>query len=133
MSPASGSSPLVLSDTRDCITTLTMNQPARLNGWTTPMVTALREAMTQAAEDDGTKVVILTGTDPYYCAGVNLGAAVRPRPPRALYDFIVDYNQRLFEIILLFPKPLLIAINGPALGASATASIEGSRCAFLVK
>ena len=53
-----------------------MNTPARLNGWTMPMMDALKAAFISAAHDDETQVLILTGSDPYYCAGVNLAATL---------------------------------------------------------
>ena len=36
----------------------------------------------QYAKDPDTKVVILTGADPYYCAGVNLSATIQPMHPK---------------------------------------------------
>ena len=104
------------------VTTLTMNNPARLNGWTLEMMNALSAALTVAAQDEGTSVLILTGADPYYCAGVNLSAVLRPRHPRKLHATIVELNQALFDAFLDFPKPLLVAVNGPAIGASVTSA-----------
>jgi len=115
-------SDLILVETRDRVTTLTMNMPSRLNGWTMAMMAALREALNTAAEDEGTRVVILTGADPYYCAGVNLGATMKLSHPKALRDFIIEHNQGLFELFLDFPKPILIAANGPGIGACVTSA-----------
>lgn len=104
------------------VTTLTMNRPARLNGWTLEMMEALRKALQDSAADAGTRVVILTGADPYYCAGVNLSATLRPAHPRKVRALIIRHNQRLFDMFLDFPKPLLVAVNGPAIGASVTSA-----------
>jgi Delta3-Delta2-enoyl-CoA isomerase len=112
---------LVLSSTLDGVSTLTMNMPARLNGWTTQMLEALTLALDQAARDVGVRAVVLTGADPYYCAGVNLGA-IRPAHPRTLRAAILQHNQALFELFLDFPKPILVAVNGPAIGASVTSA-----------
>ena len=114
--------PLILTQTQDGVTTLTMNRPARLNGWTMEMMNALKEAFRLASMDDKTKVLILTGTDPYYCAGVNLAATLRLQHPRKLRSMIVEHNQVLFDAFLDFQKPLLIAVNGPAIGASVTSA-----------
>lgn len=113
---------LILWDTQDQVTTLTMNNPRKLNGWTMEMLFALRDAMNRAAEDADTHVLILTGTDPYYCAGVNLSAVVTPQHPARLHAFIVEQNQSLFEMFLSFAKPILVAVNGPAIGASVTSA-----------
>ena len=114
--------PLILTHKRDGVTTLTMNRPARLNGWTMEMMDALKDAFGAAAGDDETSVLVLTGTDPYYCAGVNLAATLRLGHPRKLRAMIVEHNQVLFDTFLDFPKPLLAAINGPAIGASVTSA-----------
>lgn len=104
------------------VTTLTMNIPERLNGWTMQMMDAIREGLRVATLDEETRVVVLTGVDPYYCAGVNLSATLRPGHPRKLREQIVQQNQALFDMFLDFPKPLLVAVNGPAIGASVTSA-----------
>ncbi|KIG16976.1 Enoyl-CoA hydratase [Enhygromyxa salina] len=116
------SSELVLYSTRDGVTTLTLNNPKRLNGWTQPMLAALKAALARAATDDETQAVILTGADPYYCAGVNLAGTIRLGHPRVLRAMIVEHNQALFDGFLEFPKPILVAVNGPAIGACVTSA-----------
>jgi len=116
-----GISPII-TNKHDGVTTLTMNTPARLNGWTQQMMDALKEAFRVAATDDGTRAVVLTGADPYYCAGVNLGGILRLGHPRKLHAMIVQQNRALFDAFLDFPKPLLVAVNGPAIGASVTSA-----------
>lgn len=119
---AMSTSDLVLAKTTNHVTTLTMNNPKRLNGWTMEMMDALEAALDRAAADPNTRAVILTGADPYYCAGVNLGAVIKPMHPKVLHAMIVKRNQSLFDMFLDFPKPILIAANGPAIGASVTSA-----------
>ena len=121
-SPTSETSDPILTQNQEGVTTLTMNRPGKLNGWTKEMMDALHERLEHAARDDNTKVVVLTGVDPYYCAGVNLSATLKLGHPRKLHALIVEQNQALFDMFLDFPKPLLIAINGPAIGASVTSA-----------
>lgn len=104
------------------VTTLVMNTPERLNGWTMEMMNALKESIGAAARDDKTRVLVLTGADPYYCAGVNLAATLRLEHPRKLHAKIAELNQALFDMFLDFPKPILVAVNGPAIGASVTSA-----------
>ena len=99
-----------------------MNDPKKLNGWTGPMMLTLRERLLQHAKDPETKVLILTGADPYYCAGVNLSAAIQPMHPRKLHGLIRTNNQAVFDAFLDFPKPIIIAANGPAIGACVTSA-----------
>ena len=112
----------ILTSKKDGVTTLTMNTPKRLNGWTQLMMDALKEGLRVASSDDETRVLILTGADPYYCAGVNLAATLQLGHPRKLHAMIVQHNQALFDTFLDFPKPILIAVNGPAIGASVTSA-----------
>ncbi len=114
------SSELVLVARGDGVTTLTLNHPRRLNGWTLAMMTALREALAAAAADEDTRVVVLTGADPYYSAGVDLSGSLRLDHPRKLRAAIVAQNRALFDLFIDFPKPLIAAVNGPAIGASVT-------------
>ena len=85
----SADSPPILTHKRDGVTTLTMNTPARLNGWTMEMMNALKDAFRVTALDEGTRVLILTGADPYYCAGVNLAATLRlGHPPTFVLQWL---------------------------------------------
>ena len=112
----------ILTHKREGVTTLTMNTPARLNGWTRQMMDALKAGMSAAAHDDDTRVLVLTGADPYFCAGVNLAGTLSLGHPRKMHATIVENNEALFNLFLDFPKPMLIAVNGPAIGASVTSA-----------
>jgi Delta3-Delta2-enoyl-CoA isomerase len=113
---------LVLITYKNQVCTLKMNMPKRFNGWTFPMMAALKDALKFAANDPKAKTVILTGTDPYYSAGVNLGGTLKLAPPRHLHKMIIEHNQTLFDVFIDFPKPILAAVNGPAMGAAATSA-----------
>lgn len=113
---------LVHSATVHRVTTLTMRMPERLNGWTVPMMAALRAALAQADADDGTAAIILTGADPYYSAGVHLGSTIQLAHPQTLYDQILSHNQGLFDSFIDVSKPILAAVNGPAIGAAVTSA-----------
>lgn len=113
---------LVLVSTTNAVRTLTYNLPRRLNGWTLEMMNATAEAMAMAAQDDGVKALILTGADPYYSAGVNLSSTIQLTHPRQLRQQIVNHNQALFDRFLDFDKPILVAANGPAIGATVTSA-----------
>lgn len=120
--PTPADDPPILTLKQEGVTTLKMNRPSRLNGWTLEMMDALKERFRIVAADDETRVLVLTGADPYYCAGVNLAATLRLEHPRKLHAMIVKHNHALFDAFLDFPKPLLIAVNGPAIGASVTSA-----------
>ena len=60
---------LTLVEDRDGIRTITMNNPAKYNGWTDPMLRSWMGRFADAATDDSVKALILTGSGKYYCAG----------------------------------------------------------------
>jgi len=109
-----------LSD--DGIFTVQMNRPKTLNAWTEPMLYDLERNFNKAAADNDIKVMILTGSGTYYCAGVNLVSILKPMHPRKLHDLLREKNQRLFDMFLDFNKPIIAAVNGPAIGASVTSA-----------
>jgi peroxisomal 3,2-trans-enoyl-CoA isomerase len=134
---AAPSAALMLTSKTNHVTTIIMNTPKQLNGWTTASMIALHSAFAKAETDDQCHVVILTGSDPYYSAGVNLAGSFKLMHPQKLFDTIVAQNQALFDLFLNFKKPLIVAVNGPAFGASATSAtlsdaiIASERASFL--
>lgn len=115
--------PLVVTSTSPTgVTTIRMNNPKKLNGWTEKMLLSLFSAFQTAATDSSTKAVIITGTGKYYCAGVDLSGTIKPMHPSELHNMIYTSNKKVFDTFLEFPKPLVAAVNGPAIGASVTTS-----------
>ncbi len=116
------SASLVLRETKNGVTTLVMNNPRKLNGWTVPMMDAVKRELAAARDDIDTKVVILSGVGPYYCAGVNLAGAIKLGHPKKLRRIICDQNEALFGLFINFPKPVIVAVNGPAIGGAVTSA-----------
>lgn len=114
--------PYVVRTNREGVTTLRMNRPDKLNGWTVGMMESLAERLAGAAVDGATKVVVLTGTDPYYSAGVNLAGTLSLGHPRRLRNDIARFNKAIFDRFIDFPKPIVVAVNGPAIGAVVTSA-----------
>jgi len=112
--------PLLLSADVRAVRTLTFNTPRQLNGWTRPMLTALHAALASAAADPAVAVLVLTGTGRYYCAGVNLAGSLQLAAPQRMHDAILTQNRAVFDAFLDFPKPIIAALNGPAIGAAVT-------------
>lgn len=106
----------------DNVLTVMMNKPDKLNGWTEEMMNAFKEAFAKANTEDSVKAVIFTGIGKYFSAGVNLGGTLKVMHPKKLHQFIIQHNQVLFEAFLNCSKPILVAVNGPAIGASVTSA-----------
>ena len=116
-------SELIVTERENKVTRVTMNNPSKLNGWTFNMLTSLFGTLDELAADEETEVVVLTGTDPYYCAGASLSEHFTLMSPRKFHAFIAENNERLFGKFLFFPKPILIAANGPAVGGAVTSAL----------
>jgi len=105
------------------VLTLRFNNPKKLNAWTKPMMTAMQDELARAKADDSVGGVVVTGTGKYYSAGVDLSSTIRPMAPSTLIRTIRDQNEKLFRLFIDFPKPIVAAVNGPAIGAAVTSTI----------
>jgi enoyl-CoA hydratase/carnithine racemase len=111
----------ILYDVADGIATLTLNRPDRLNAVNGTVIRELVEAFDRADADDGVRAVIVTGAGRAFCAGADLGsgATTFDRPgdgPEAHRDGGGLVTLRIFEST----KPVIAAINGPAVGFGIT-------------
>lgn len=104
------------------VRTLRFNNPKKLNSWSAPMMREMQSAFSDASKDPATKAIIVTGTGNYYSAGVDLAGVMKPMAPAKLVSTITTYNQDLFELFIKFEKPIIIAVNGPAIGAPVTSA-----------
>jgi enoyl-CoA hydratase/carnithine racemase len=68
------------------------------------------------------KVVVLTGTDDFYCSGVDFVGSFPVMRPSVLEKLLQESNQRMFDTFILFPKPIIVAANGPMIGAATTSA-----------
>ena len=122
-SSSSKRSELVIVTEKNGVKTLRMNRPKKLNAWTQPMLKTLFSEMDKAADSSSdTQALIITGTGDYYCAGADLGALLRPMMPAKLVESIREANETLFNMFIDYPLPIVIAVNGHAIGASVTSA-----------
>lgn len=105
---------------RSGVLTLRFNQEKKLNAWTMPLMREMFEELSRAKVSQEVKGVVITGSGKYYSAGVDLSSMIQPMAPRALIRQIRDQNQTVFETFINFPKPIIAAVNGPAIGAAVT-------------
>ena len=110
----------------DRILTITLDRPDKLNAFTERMCGELISAIDRADADDEVRVIIVTGAGRGFCAGADLsggGGAFdytgQPQPIEAHRDGGGLVSLRLFEC----RKPLIAAINGPAVGVGATMTL----------
>jgi enoyl-CoA hydratase/carnithine racemase len=121
-------------DQRDGILTITLDRPAQLNAFTGVMLQEMVAAFDHADEDDAVRVVIVTGRGRGFCAGADLAAGAstfdyddRPGAPSGTRDgrrrAPRDGGGLLTLRIFGSTKPVIAAINGPAVGVGATMTL----------
>jgi len=117
-------------EVEDGLCTVTLNRPDRLNAVTTTMLRELREAWDRADADDAVRAVIVTGAGRAFCAGADLasgGATFQYDPGSADGDTAAEEHRdgggtvtlRIFDM----KKPVIAAINGPAVGFGITLTL----------
>jgi len=116
---------LVLSDDLGPVRVLTMNRPAARNALSPDLIGALYASLSEADDDPSVRVVVLTGTDPAFCAGVDLKAAQRLGPAYFARFESENCIRRTAEM----RKPIIGAVNG----AVFTGGVEiALGCDFLI-
>ncbi len=102
------------------VATVTLDRPDRLNAFTRTMMAELMEVFDQTDADDAVRVVIVTGAGRAFCAGADLGAGAdtfRYREGAAGQPGVRrDSGGELVLRIYRSLKPVIAAINGPAVG-----------------
>ncbi|MEA2272381.1 MAG: hypothetical protein QOI98_1089, partial [Solirubrobacteraceae bacterium] len=111
----------------DRILTITLHRPDRLNAWTTTMQRELIEAIDLADADDDVRAIVVTGAGRGFCAGADLGGGgdtfdATQRESQGVIDredgheIHRDGGGRFVLRAFQSTKPLIAAINGPAVG-----------------
>src|SRR5499426_1865924 len=110
------------------IATITLHRPERLNAVTTRLLDELIDAFDRADGDDDVRAVIVTGAGRAFCAGADLEAggatfdsAARGRAQTA--EEHRDGGGRVTLRIFDSMKPVIAAINGPAVGFGITLTL----------
>jgi 2-(1,2-epoxy-1,2-dihydrophenyl)acetyl-CoA isomerase len=116
----------ILFEVRDGIATVTLHRPDKLNAYTPEMGGEVVDAFARIREDERARVVILTGAGRAFCAGVDLerlkqsvAGTETPGPKLGEEDFVRKFPVELAE----FPKPVIAAINGAAIGVGVTMTL----------
>ena len=118
----------ILTAVKDGILTITLNRPDKLNAFTGTMMTELVDAFEKASVDDEVRVVVVTGAGRAFCAGADLSAGAstfeRAGATKDKIDWsderVRDGGGRVTLAIFDCLKPVIAAVNGPAVGIGAT-------------
>jgi enoyl-CoA hydratase/carnithine racemase len=116
----------IRTDVTDRVLTITLNRPDRLNAWTATMGRELIAAFDRADADDEVRAVVVTGAGRGYCAGADLAGGgetfdgrQRETAGAVPRDGGGQFTLRVFDCT----KPVIAAINGPAVGVGATMTL----------
>ncbi|MBI2823829.1 MAG: enoyl-CoA hydratase/isomerase family protein [Planctomycetia bacterium] len=114
--------PLVRINVHEHTGTIILNRPERRNALSRELMRSLVEAIGDLHLERRVRAVVLTGAGSAFCAGMDLDemhATTKMDDPRAQWhEDSVQYLD-LLESMLRFPKPLIAAVNGPAVAGGA--------------
>lgn len=104
---------LEISPVSDGLVTLTLNRPEKRNALSIELRDAVSDALDHLANDEGVKVAVITGAGRVFCAGFDLAEfqVADAEFQRQLWAS----SDRFHRTCLMFPLPLVAAVNGPAL------------------
>jgi len=119
----------ILYSVRGRVATITLNRPDKLNAWTRTMEQEVRQATFEAAADDRVRVIVITGAGRGFCAGADMSLLqdvverrVHPHPDAPASGGTANADaaradfRRQYSYFPAIPKPVIAAINGPAVG-----------------
>ena len=116
----------ITTELAEGVLTITLNRPERLNAWTPTMGQELITAFDAADADAAVRAIIVTGAGRGFCAGADLAAGGetfdfrrRGETDAVPRDGGGRFTLRVFESL----KPVIAAINGPAVGVGATMTL----------
>lgn len=112
---------------------ITLNRPERLNAWTRQMEAEFITAVREAAMDDSIGCLVVTGAGRAFCAGADIGGwraqhdqATTALPAAKSLLISTDLSREAGPNVtpaLFEGKPIVAAINGPAIGVGLTLSL----------
>lgn len=105
----------VLIDRTAAVATITMRAPAL----TRESKVALRDAVTDVANDDGVRAVVLAGGAKAFCVGQDLGEHSEGlgEGPEAAFSTVREHYSPIVRDLLTMPKPVIAAVGGVCVGA----------------
>jgi 2-(1,2-epoxy-1,2-dihydrophenyl)acetyl-CoA isomerase len=118
------SDPLILVEQHAGYRILTLNRPDKLNAFNEAMLLALRDAVADAAADETSRALMLTGAGRAFCAGQDLAERLaKPGETVVLGGALEQYYNPLVRRLRSLPFPVIAAVNGTAAGAGANIAL----------
>ncbi|MDE3094884.1 MAG: enoyl-CoA hydratase/isomerase family protein [Chloroflexota bacterium] len=92
---------------------LTLNRPEKRNALNTALRDEIRAALEELEADDAISIAVITGAGPVFCAGFDTSEFATVSPAEV---FAGESSRRYHHRLQHFDKPLVAAVNGPAMG-----------------
>lgn len=120
---------VVLVEDRDAVRILRMNRPAKLNALNQELTQRLRDALLAADADPSVRAIVLTGQGRAFCAGADVTEFqhLTPADPDAVLAR-ADLTAELQLLPQRIGKPIVSAVQGPALGGGAGLALACDMC-----
>jgi 2-(1,2-epoxy-1,2-dihydrophenyl)acetyl-CoA isomerase len=103
----------------DGVATIELNRPQALNAWNAQLGADLLAALRGAAEDDAVRALLITGAGRAFSSGADLkdlSGDTTPDGRPDVYRTLTERYHPIMQAIREVPKPVLAAVNGPAVG-----------------
>jgi 2-(1,2-epoxy-1,2-dihydrophenyl)acetyl-CoA isomerase len=104
----------------DGVATIELNRPQALNAWNAQLGADLLAALRAVATDDAVRALVITGAGRAFSSGADLrdfsGGKTTPDGRPDLYGTLTERYHPIMQAIRELPKPVLAAVNGPAVG-----------------
>ena len=118
----------ILYAKQNCVATITLNRPAKLNAYSELMVHEILDALADARDDDEVRAIIVTGAGRGFCSGGDIGRdfqyPARYRGHR--FESMLEMRENMHRLVRFlrgFDKPTIAAVNGAAVAGGLTLAL----------
>jgi enoyl-CoA hydratase/carnithine racemase len=110
---------LVESREEEKVFWIVLNRPEKANAIDRSMWKTMAEKLDEGAASSAARVIALTGKGKNFSAGADIADLAKTSTEMAAFDFLLGTIRHVFDRILRSPKPVIAAVNGPAVGGGA--------------
>ncbi|WP_136678991.1 2,3-dehydroadipyl-CoA hydratase PaaF [Neptunomonas sp. XY-337] len=103
---------ILVDSVQDGVLTIRLNRPEAYNALRTQLLSEIADVLAQAKDDETVKTVLITGNDKVFAAG----ADIKEMASLDAVGVMNDPRPAHWRAIAQFPKPIVAAVNGFALG-----------------
>lgn len=110
----------ILYEKRERVAVLTLNRPEVMNAFDASMTPRIVEILGEVKDDDEVGALVITGAGRGFCSGADVKGFQRNIDEGKFGATTVGPADSMLHLMLNLPKPIIAAVNGPAVGLGAT-------------